>query len=646
MNRQQRRAAARRGQSPAFYANHGLALQNLGRLDEAVSSYDRAIALDPNLFEVHYNRANALRDLGLLEDAIASYERAIELKPGIAEAYSNRGSALRDLRRLEEAVQSYDEAVACNPRLAEVHYNRGNVLKDLGRPEEAVTCYDRAIELEPDMAEAYSNRGIALMDLNRLGEALESCDRALTIRPDYADALINRGLALERLKRFGEALAAYDRALAIRPNHADALFNRGHALQRLEQFDEALASYDRALAIRPDHAETLYNRALVLHELTRLDEALEFYDRALAMRPDLAEAASNRGVALHEAGRFEEALQSYDKELATNPDFAQCRFNRGALLLLTGRFAEGWEGYEWRRKLDRWIPRCLPGPEWNKSTPADKRLFYYAEQGLGDTIQFSRFATAVAATGKEVVLEVPPALVRLLSGLSNVKVIGSGEPPLQYDAHLPLVSLPRLLWATLETIPASVPYLFAEPARIEAWSGRLPVSDLRVGIAWQGKPGKVESSRSIPLRAFAPLCHIPGVTLISLQKHDGLDQLANLPPDTIVETLGEEFDAGPDAFLDCAGVMMNLDLVISSDTAVAHLAGALGRPIWVVLKHVPDWRWLLDRDDSPWYPTARLFRQRRPGDWDEVFERVAAELAEAVARKKAPRTDPTGVISN
>jgi hypothetical protein len=442
-------------------------------------------------------------------------------------------------------------------------------------------------------------------------------------------------------------LVSYERALAAAPDHADALHNRGRALQRLDRFDEALESYDRGLAVRPDHAETLNDRALVLVELARPDEALICFEQALSLKPDLSEAVSNRGVAFQEAGRFEEALQSYDQALAVTPDFALCRFNRGALLLLTGRFAEGWEGYEWRRKLDNWTPRSLSAPEWSNGDPEGKRLFFYAEQGLGDTIQFSRFACAVAARGEEVVLEVPPALVRLLNGLKHVKVIGSGDPPPQYDAHLPLMSVPRALNVTSETIPAGVPYLFAEPARVDAWAERLPTSAFRVGIAWQGKPvRKVDKGRSIPLRAFAPMCRVPSVRLISLQKHDGLDQLANLPPGMIVETLGEEFDAGPDAFLDCAAVMMSLDLIISSDTAIVHLAGALGRPLWVVLKDIPEWRWMMDREDSAWYPTACLFRQRRPGDWDEVFERVAAELAEAVARKKAPPTDPTGVISN
>ena len=231
-------------------------------------------------------------------------------------------------------------------------------------------------------------------------------------------------------------------------------------------------------------------------------------------------------------------------------------------------------------------------------------------------------------------LEVQPSLVALLSGLPGVKVIGAGETLPEYDFHLPLMSVPHLLDITLQDLARTIPYLSAEPDHVQAWAMRLPAAQFRVGIIWQGKPTEMSTiGRSIPLRAFAPLCDVPGVMLISLQKYAGAEQLENLPPGMRVETLGEDFDAGPDAFVDCAAVMKNLDLVISSDTAAAHLAGALGCPVWIVLKYVPDWRWMMHRDDSPWYPTARLFRQIRHGDWDEVFERIARELIGAVHRK-------------
>jgi hypothetical protein len=322
------------------------------------------------------------------------------------------------------------------------------------------------------------------------------------------------------------------------------------------------------------------------------------------------------------------------------------------LLLQIGRFAEGWQGYEWRRKIDSETARPQSGPDWTEGDTSAKRLLFYSEQGLGDTIQFSRFACSVAAMGAEVLLEVQPSLEGLLGSLKGVKVIPKGATLPEHDAELPLMSLPHVLGANPETMPRNLPYLFAEPARVEAWAKRLPAGQFRVGIVWQGKStGDVDIGRSIPLRFFAPLCRIPGLTLISLQKYDGVRQLAHLPPGMRVETLGEEFDAGSNAFVDCAAVMMNLDLVICSDTAAAHLAGALGRPVWIVLKHVPDWRWMMDREDTPWYPTARLFRQARRDDWGEVFERIARELAGGAAartksgdflpQQRADNLDPT-----
>ena len=418
----------------------------------------------------------------------------------------------------------------------------------------------------------------------------------------------------------------------------------------LRRFEEARESFEQALAVRPDYAEAFNNRGNTLHELGRFDEALESCEQALAIRPDYAEAFNNRGNTLREFARFTEALESYEQALAIRPDYGTCQLNRAYLLLLTGRFADGWQGCEWRRKIDCWNPHRasiewhgkmvgwaahpLSGPEWTGVDPAAKRILFYFEQGLGDTIQFSRFTCSMAAKGAEVFLEVQPFLGGLLNSLESVKVVRNGEPLPEHDTHLPLISLPHVLSVTPETLPRNVPYLFAEPARVAVWAKRLPAGQFRVGIAWQGNPaGDVDNGRSIPLRAFAPLCRIPGLTLISLQKYDGVEQLADLPPGMKVETLGAELNSGPDAFIDCAAVMMSLDLVISSDTAAAHLAGALGRPVWIVLKLVPDWRWMMDREDSPWYPTARLFRQTRRDDWDEVFDRVAGELARVVVDK-------------
>lgn len=469
-------------------------------------------------------------------------------------------------------------------------------------------------------------------------EALAFYDRALLLRPDHARALCNRGVTLDELGRHAEALASYDRALALSPDDPATLSNRGNALRGLSRLDEALASQDKALALRPDFPEALSNRGTTLHDLQRHEEALASYDRALALRPDYPHALSNRGLALQQLERFVEAMASFDRALSLQPGYQECHANRALLLLLCGLFREGWRESEWRRRGRAWVRREFPVPEWRGGDPRGRRLLLYAEQGIGDTVQFARFALLLAQRGAEVTLEVPPALGALLRTLPDVRVICRGETLPEIDGHLPLRSVPFVLGLDERQIPAEVPYLAADPARVEAWAARLPPGELRIGIAGQDNPGgDIDSGRSIPLAALAPIARIPGVRLVSLEKHDDAAPLAELPPGMEVAALGPEFEAGPDGFLDTAAVMLNLDLVITADNMIAHLAGALGRPVWVLLKQVPDWRWLIRRPDSPWYPTARLFRQRRPGDWDELVGRVAAALAE---RRRAAPTRP------
>ena len=630
-------ALQRNPRSVDALSNHGAVLQRLGRHEEALTSYDRALAIRPDDVRALYARGNLLKGLGRLEEALAGYDKVATLKPDHAEALNNRGNTLAELSRQEEALASYERALAIRPDYAEALNNRGNALAELCRFEEALASYDQALAIRPDYAEALNGRGNILRHRKRFEEALASYDRALAIRPDYSEALNNRGIALLELQRFDEALASYDRALANRPENADALNNRGIVLRQLKRFEEALASYDLALAIRPDDTEALNHRGITLWELNRFEEALASYDRALAIRRDNPHALNNRGKALRELKRLDEALASLDRALQLGPGNADHRLNRGLLLLLLGSFADGWREYESRRTTKEWGERTFNGPEWAGEDVSGKRVLLYAEQGLGDTIQFARFARSVAGRGASVILEVQARLGALMQRLDcGAIIVPLGEQPPNFDLHLPLMSVPFVLGWAPEQGAGEIPYLSADPTRVDRWSSRLPARTFRVGIAWQGKPdAPIDKGRSIPLKAFAPLGRIPGVTLISLQKGPGVEQLADLPPGMVVETLGADFDSGPDAFVDTAAVMMHLDLIVTSDTAVAHLAGALGRPVWIALRHVPDWRWMIDHEDSPWYPTARLFRQTRPEEWNEVFERMARELAPTVATPRA-----------
>jgi len=617
--------------NPVYHSNRGLALAGLQRFAEAIASYDRALALRPGDAAVHYNRGNALLALGKPHDALQSYERALRARPDYAEALCNRGAALAALGRNAEALASYDRALALAPDSAEALSNRGNALKALGRFEDALASYERALAGRPDDVQAHFNRGVTLHELKRHELALASYERALALRPDHAAALSNRGDVLRALGRPEEALASYDRALAAQPDDAEAHSNRGNALQALRRFDDALASYDAALRLRPDYAAALSNRAVTLQALDRLDEALASCDRALALQPDSVEALTNRAGVLQELRRFDEALASYDRAAALAPDYAEAQINRALLLLLTGDFAQGWPAYEWRRKLPSWVARGFAQGEWAGEDIAGKRLLLHAEQGFGDTIQFARYAALAAARGADVVLEVQPPLAPLLGGLFGVAVVAAGREPLPpFDLHCPLLSLPRLFATTLATIPGGVPYIAAPAERVAAWAPRLPAEGLRVGLAWSGHPANTKDrERSIPFARLAPLIAVAGTRFVSLQKDVRATDAEDFQRGNVIDLREQLRD-----FADTAAIIAQLDLVITVDTAVAHLAGAMGKPVWVLLPRIPDFRWLLDRATSPWYPSARLFRKGQADTWDAVIERIATELAARVASSR------------
>ncbi len=614
--------------NPVYHSNQGLALASLRRFEDAILSYDRALSLRPGNAEVLYNRGNALLALARPHDALEAYERAILTRPDYAEALCNRGAALMALGRNAEALASYDRALAVTPDFGEALSNRGNALKALGRLEDALASYDRALTVRSDDAQALFNRGVTLHELKRFDLALESYDRVLAGSPDHVAALLNRGDALRQLGRLKDALASYERALATRPDYAEALSNRGDVLKVLRRFDDALASYDAALRLNPDNPVALSNRAVTLQALDRLDEALASCERALTIRADSAEALNNRASILQELRRFDDALATYDRAAAIAPNYVEAQMNRALLLLLIGDFARGWPAYEWRRKLPSWVERGFTQGEWSGEEIAGKRLLLHAEQGFGDTIQFARYAALVARRGADVMIEVQPSLAPLLDGLFGARVIAAGRdrlPP--FDLHCPILSLPHLFATTPATIPGGVPYITAPADRIAAWAPRLPKDGLRVGLAWSGHLDNVrDHERSIPFARLAPLIRVPGTRFVSLQKDiraadaDDFRRCGD-----IVDLQGELRD-----FADTAAVIAQLDLVISVDTAVAHLAGAMGKPLWLLLPRVPDFRWLLDRPTSPWYPTARLFRRAQADTWDAVITSMATELGARV----------------
>ncbi|KAF0100346.1 MAG: glycosyltransferase 9 family protein [Rhodospirillaceae bacterium] len=613
------------------YVERGNALQKLNRYEEALACYDQAIALDPDSADAFNDHGTALQHLQRFDEALASHERAATLRPDDAHAYYNQGTALLNLGRHEEALARYDQALSFAPQYADAHMNRGLALQRLQRYEESLSSYDTVITLNPCCSDAHNDRGVALQRLQRHEEALASYGTAAALNPKRADARFNQGNALLALERCAEALTHYDLALSLEPHLVEAHSNRGNALLNLHRNSEALASYERAALLRPEYADAFYNQGVALMGLDRYVEALARFDRAIVLNPHHSDAHTNRGNALRYLQRYEEARASYDRSISLQSSNARARFCKAQLELSLGKLHNGWPLYEARWDLEevRSQRREFSQASWQGSEPPKGRtILLHSEQGLGDTIQFSRYVPLIAERRFEVVFEAPRSITRLLAGLrSGATIVASGDRLPAFDLHCPLLSVPGLMRTTVETIPARVPYLAAEAKLVAQWRERLPSGDLRIGIVWQGNPsGAIDRGRSAPLASFAPLARLPGVRLVSLQKHHGLEQLDRLPPGMTVESLGPDFDAGADAFVDAAAVIMSLDLVISTDTAIVHLAGALGRPVWVALKAAPHWTWMMDRDDSPWYPSARLFRQTSDGDWRDVFERMAAKL--------------------
>jgi Tfp pilus assembly protein PilF len=454
---------------------------------------------------------------------------------------------------------------------------------------------------------------------------LLSYDRALSIKSNDAALLLGRGNTHYAMKSYAAALADYDGAVAVRPDFAEAHGNRGNALREMGQHSEALDACNRALTLKPDYDEGYNNRGNALIELNRPADALADYDRVLEGAPDNVYAWVNRGNALRYLDRTEEAIESFDRAIALAPDLAEAHWNKGLLCLSVGDFTRGWAGYEWRWRRDGELqPRAFTQPQWRGDTLAGKTILLHAEQGFGDSIQFIRYLPMVAEKGGRIVLEIPDGLAPLIENAANIDGIcrrGNALP--HFDVHCPLMSLPLAFGTTMDTIPMSVPYLSAPDKRARLWRDRLAgIGRPRIGLVWSGKPThKNDHNRSIALQRLKPLLSVVGAQFVSLQQEyrdSDLAALERLPIRRLDKSLAD--------FADTAAVIAELDLIIAVDTAVAHLAGAMAKPVWLLLPHIQDWRWLRGRNDSPWYPTARLFRQARIGDWDGAIAAMANEL--------------------
>jgi len=500
-----------------------------------------------------------------------------------------------------------------------------------GRPGEAETALRTIIDTYPQSPDAVHLLGLALLKQNRVEEAITAFQNAISLKDDNPAFHHNLGLAEMTAERFAEAEEAYRRAVELNPNEASNFIGLGSALRKQELPEEAEVVMQEAVEKFPESFLALNELAMALEALGRANEAEKTFRLALDINEEPA-LYFNLGNVHRDQRRIDEALAAYDRAIELKPDFAEAHVHAAYAMLLKGEFESGWREYEWRWAIPAFqgARRKLPQNVWNGEKLNGERLLLHAEQGFGDTLQFSRYISIAAAMGGKVALECQPALVRLMRTLPGVDdVIAQGNPVADFDLHLPLLSCPLRLGTTLETIPTEVPYLFAEKKLVAKWKKRLSVKKgLKVGIAWQGTAERRGNpARACPLSAFRPLLENPKLNLFSLQKDP--PEKDHPYPDGLVDMSGELTD-----FAETAAIMEGLDLIISIDTAVAHLAGALGHPVWLVLSTAGDWRWLMDRDDSPWYRSMKIFRQAKEGGWEGVLADVAAEAA-ALSSQKA-----------
>lgn len=604
-----------------------IALHQQGQLEQAQVLYECVLSIQTDNADAwHLSGVIALQKQDFPTAAVRIGE-AIKLNASQAVYYVNQGIALKELGQLAAAVSCYDKAIALQPNYAAAYYSRGNALKDLQQLNAAVESFDQAIALQPNDLLAHLNRGLALHALQKYDAAAASFDCVIALQPEHAQAHYHRGIAMHESDRLLEAIASYDQAIALNPANASALYNRGIALTALQQSDAALASYNQAIAVAPNYAEPHYNRGNLLQEKQQFEAAIASYENATSIKPDYVQAHYNRGIAQQACNRLDAAVASWDQAIAIQPDLVEAHWNKSLALLLGGHFDQGWALYEWRWKREEQITsnRNFHQPMWTGVEPLEgQSILLYHEQGFGDTLQFCRYVQQVAEKGARVIVEVPRPLINVLKGLGGVSEwVAIGEPRPAFNYHCSIVSLPVVFQTTLATIPCANAYLRADERQIAKWTQILDAKTRpRVGIVWSGNPKhKNDHNRSIPLAML--LRAIPDcVEVVSLQKELRSEDASVLRGFPLVRHFGEELHD----FSDTAALSSMMDVVVSVDTSVAHLSAALGQLTWVLLPYSPDWRWLLDRTDSPWYASVALYRQQAVGDWTQPLDKLRTDL--------------------
>ena len=539
--------------------------------------------------------------------------------------------------RFDQAGQFYHQVLRADPRHPDALHGLGVMAHQVGKHADAVQLIGQAISAHPQNPHYHNNIALAFMSLGNSTEAIRFLNQALRLKPDYAEVHNNMGLVFFRQGHVKKSIECFKQALKFKHDYADARNNLGNAFLEQSRPAEAIENYKRVLNIRPGNPEAWNNLGNALALQGHYEKAIQRYHQALAFSPEYAKAYNNLGNALQCTGRLGEAVSLYDRALEISPEYAEAHLNRGICCLLGGHFFEGWKGYEWRLRKPEWkLSYPYSVPKWDGSSFAGKRLFVQDEQGMGDSIQFSRYLPMVKARGGMVIFQTVKHLTRLFQGFPGIDKLVERSPrampDMAFDLYIPLLSLPGIFNTALDTIPSPIPYVGPALERAGYWKNKIEESRLKVGVVWAGNPAHENDkkrNRTVKLKQILSLCRINGVRLYGMQKGEAAKESQVLGKQPGFSNLGEALKD----FADTAGLIKNLDLVISVDTASAHLAGTMGKPVWVLLPHNPDWRWMLDRTDSPWYPTMRLFRQEKTGNWKNILDTMAFELEKLINRE-------------
>ncbi len=586
---------------------------------------DELLVSDDAQGEIHYIRGLIFHQTKRFSEAMAALKRATELEPKQLLYFWALAEAARAGSEWEVAEKAYHQALILDPHHFDINLNLATLLHRVNKMEDALVAFLRCSEIDPTNPLVYSNLGAAWQSLHQFEKSEAAYRKAIELNPKLYQAWNNLGNLLHQIGRKEEAEVNYRQALVIHPRYVEAIANLGDLLQVNGKLSEALELYDQARANGDCSPELLYNEGNAYLQQDRLLEAIERYEGAVKLNPSLPQPYSNLGVAYLSTGNPRKAMQCYQKAISLSPDFVDAHWNRSLLWLITGNYEQGWPEHEWRWRLKKYMRRQFQQPLWNGEEFRGKRILLFAEQGLGDTIQFIRYAPMVKALGGSVIIETQPPLAALLRSCPGIdEVVIQNDPLPEFDWQVPLICMPRIFQTKVETVPQSVPYLRIPEGFVPPVLPPLPEGKKKIAICWAGSPTHDnDRNRSCPIEALAPLFEDSRFTWVSFQKGPAVEKLKTFPAAKSVVNWGDHFRD----FVDTAWATQQVDLILAVDTSVVHLAGALGRPTWLMIPFNPDWRWMLERSDTPWYPTMQIFRQSKPQDWPGLISTIHATLS-------------------